>query len=253
MKRAFLFIIPFLLILISIDVLGQTTLFDETRIIYKKEMIGGIVLHGDGWGLNFAVGKHITAKSRRMIQFEIVGMKHPKEVKSFNPYYEDSRGYFYGKTNSFHILRPSYGRKHQLTDKLRKSGVEVNYMWAIGPSLGFSKPIYLEIGKPSIPYEFIVVERYDPEVHFVDDIFGRASWFEGLDEMKFHPGLFAQVGLNFEYSGKRQGIKALEAGMSIDVYPETIPIMAEIEGVENKQFYLEFYVAIKYGKKFNPR
>lgn len=208
------------------------------------------MIHGNGWGFNFGMGKYRTAKHRRMIQFEIVGMKHPKEVKSFNPYYEDARGYFFGKTNSMFIFRPSYGRKNQLTDKLRKAGVEVNYVWAIGPSFGFTKPVYLEIGKPSIPYEFIVIEEYDPEVHFVDDIFGRASWFRGFDKLGFHPGLFAQFGLNFEYADQRSSIKAIEAGLSIDAYPEDVPIMADMENVKNKQFFFEFYISIKYGKKF---
>lgn len=253
MKIAILLLFTSFSVFCSVDLQGQTTLFDDTRVIYKKEMVGGVVLHGDGWGLNFGIGKHITAKRRRMIQFEIVGMKHPKEVKSFNPYYEDSRGYFYGKMNSFMIFRPTYGRKNQLTDKLRKSGVEVNYVWAIGPSIGFTKPIYLEIGKPSIPYEFIVTEKYDPEVHFIDDIFGRASWFKGTDELKVHAGLYAQFGLNFEYASQKSGVKAIEAGVSVDVYPKTIPIMAEIGSVENKQFFFEFYVSLKFGKKFTHK
>jgi len=250
MKNAITIAFALLVILSVQNVCAQTTLFDETTVIYKKELIGGIVIHGDGWGLNFGMGKYLTAKSRRMIQFEIVGMKHPKEVKSFNPYYEDARGYFFGKTNSLLIFRPSYGRKHQLTDKLRKSGVEVNYVWAIGPSIGFSKPIFLEIGKPGIPYEIIVVEQYDPEVHFVDDIFGRASWFQGFDQLKVYPGLFAQFGLNFEYADQKSSIKAIEAGVSIDAFAERIPIMAQVENVKNKQFFFEFYVSVRYGKKF---
>ena len=35
-----------------------------------------------------------TAADRVLFSLELVGMKHPKEVKSYNPYYEDSRGYF---------------------------------------------------------------------------------------------------------------------------------------------------------------
>ena len=219
-------------------------------MIYKREMAGGVLVHGDGWGFNFGMGKYRTAKKRRMLDLEFVTMKHPKEVKSFNPYYEDARGYFFGKTRSMFILRPTYGRKNQLTDKLRKAGVEVNYVWSVGPSLAFTKPVYLEIGKPSIPYEFIVVEPYDPEVHFVDDIFGRASWFRGFDQLQFHPGLFARFALNFEYADQRSSIKAIEAGVSIDAYAKEVEIMADLEDVKNKQFFFEFYIALKYGKKF---
>ena len=37
--------------------------------------------------------------------------------------------------------------------------------------------------------------------------------------------------------------------MSVDAYLEEVPIMAELEGVENKQIFLEFYVSLKFGKK----
>ena len=139
---------------IALGGLAQQTIYDEARVPFKREMYGGIMLHGDGWGLHFHHAKHRTAVNRRLLSIEFASMKHPKEVKSFNPYYEDSRGYFYGKLNALVILRPTYGRKIQITDKIRKSGVEINWIWGIGPSIGLLKPVYLEIGKPdAIPYE----------------------------------------------------------------------------------------------------
>jgi hypothetical protein len=149
------------------------------------------------------------------------------------------------------IVRPTYGGKHQITDKIRRSGVEVNYVWGIGPSLGLAKPVYLEIGKPdNIPYETFVIERYDPAIHDVQNIYGRASYFKGFGEMKLYPGGFGRFGLNFEYSGQTTGIKAIEVGASLDAYPVVVPIMAELEGVTNKQFFFEFYLAIEFGKKY---
>ena len=239
------------LFLVSLQALSQQTIYDETRILYKKELHGGVILHGDGWGVNFFHGWHTTARSRRMLGLEVVGMKHPKEIKSFNPFYDDSRGYFYGKVNSFLVIRPTFGRKHQIADKIRNTGVEVNYVWGVGPSLGLAKPVYLQIGKPdNIPYEAIVVERYDPAVHDVHNIFGRASWFKGLGELALHPGVFGRFAFNFEYSGQTSGIKSLEAGVTVDAYPGVVPIMAEVDGMENKQVFLGFYVSLQFGKKF---
>ena len=233
---------------------GQQTVYDETRILYKKELHGGILAHGDGWGINFFHGKHRTAKSRRMLGIEIVGMKHPKEIKSYNPYYEDSRGYFYGKLNSLLMLRPGYGRKHRITEKIRKSGVELNYVWAIGPALALLKPVYLQIGhrideRDGPPYDSIVEERYDPQKHFANNIFGRASWFRGFNEMGIRPGVFGRLALNFEYAGDNTGIRALEVGTTVDAFPDVVPIMAEVEGVVNKRFFLEFYLALHFGSK----
>jgi hypothetical protein len=230
---------------------AQQTIYDETRVLYRKEMAGGVTVHGDGWGLNFVHSKHITARERRVLGVEVVGMKHPKEIKSFNPYYEDSRGYFYGKQNSMLVVRPTFGRKIQLTDKIRQRGVEVNLIWGVGPSLALLKPIYLQIGKPdNFPYQAIATEKYDPNTHGVQNIYGRASWFTGVGEMSILPGAFGRFGFNFEHSGQASGIKALEVGVSMDAYARTVPIMAEVEGIENKQFFLQFYFALQFGKKF---
>ncbi len=247
--RSFLHLAFLLLILPAAH--AQQTIYEESRVPYKKEVYGGILLHGDGWGLQFYHAKYNTARDRRLLGVEIVGMKHPKEVKSFNPYYEDSRGYFYGKANSLMIVRPTYGRKWQITDKIRRSGVEVNFIWGVGPSLGLAKPVYLQIGKPDrIPYESIVVERYDPAVHDVQNIYGRATWFNGVNEMKVNAGAFARVAFSFEYSGQVTGLKGIEVGATMDAYQKTIPIMAELEGVQNKQLFFEFYLALQFGKKY---
>lgn len=228
----------------------QVSIYDDpSRTLYSSELYGGFTAHGDGWGLHFYSGKYTTAKQRRLLGVEVVGMKHPKEVKSYNPYYEDSRGYFYGKTNSFLIVRPMFGRKVMLAEKIRSSGVEVSLVWGLGPSLGLLKPVYLQIGKPGIPYEVIVVEKYDPTVHSVNNIYGRASWFTGVGEMGLRPGAFGRFAFNFEHSTTGTGVKAIEVGATLDAFLEKVPIMAEVEGVENKQFFLEFYVSLQFGKK----
>lgn len=230
---------------------AQQTIYDEARVPFRREMYGGALLHGDGWGIHFHHAKYRTATDRRLLSVELVGMRHPKEVKSFNPYYEDSRGYFYGKLNTFTILRPTYGRKIQVTDKIRRSGVEINWIWGIGPSIGLLKPVYLEIGKPdNIPYESYAIERYDPAVHNVQNIYGRASWLNGLGELRPYLGGFGRTAMNFEYSGRTTGIKAIETGIAIDAYPVEVPIMAQFEGVTNKRFFFQFYIAVQFGKRY---
>jgi hypothetical protein len=228
----------------------QVSIYDDpSRTLYQSEAYGGFTAHGDGWGLCFYSAKYTTAKQRRLLGVEVVGMKHPKEVKSFNPYYEDSRGYFYGKSNSMLIIRPMFGRKTRLTEKVRNGGVEVSLVWGLGPSLGLLKPVYLQIGKPGIPYEVIVVERYDPAIHSVNNIFGRASWFTGVGEMQLYPGAFGRFAFNFEHATTGTGIKSIEVGATIDAFLDQVPIMAEVDGVENKQFFLEFYLSLQFGKK----
>ena len=230
---------------------AQESIYDDAaRTLYSHEMYGGPMAHGDGWGVTFQYGKYATAENRHMYGIDIASMKHPKEIKSFNPNYQDARGYFYGKLNSMVIVRPTYGRKHRIAEKIRKSAVEVNYVWGIGPSLGLLKPVYLQIGEPDFPYQTIVTEQYDPNKHFADNIFGRASWFKGLGEVKLYPGAFGRFAFNFEYAGNNTGIRALEVGASMDAYAERVPQMADLEDVgTNKQFFFELYIAMHFGAK----
>ncbi len=90
-------LLPLLFLSLGQALLAQQGIYDETRVPFRREIYGGVMVHGDGWGLNFYYAKHRDAIDRTLYGMEVVGMKHPKEVKSFNPYYEDSRGYFYGK------------------------------------------------------------------------------------------------------------------------------------------------------------
>lgn len=228
---------------------------ETKKTIYKKQYLGGGYLHSNGWGFNFAYGKNKTALLKKMFTVGFVNMKHPKEFKSFNPYYEDAKGYFFGKLNAFYILRPTYGQKEILFEKIRNSGVQISYEWGVGPALGFTKPIYLQIGfsgPGSNGYDRIVEKRYDPDKHRVDDIFGSAPWTRGLGELGFHPGLTGKLGVNFEYASDAQTITALETGIKFDAFRKKVPIMAiDKEGneVSNDRLFLNLYLAFKFGKK----
>jgi len=232
---------------------GEATIFDESVIIYDHSVYAGAILHTNGWGAHVTYTKNKGAFQSRLYQLDIVGMKHPKEVRSFNPYYDDSRSYIYGKLNNFFIIRPTIGKKYLKFDKIRKSGVAVGYNWRFGPSLGFTKPVYLEIGIPGEGSQFnyvdVIVEKYDPERHKPEDIFGRASGLRGFSELGLNPGVHGAFGLNFEYDPEREGIKGLEVGVTIDYYPlEEIDIMAF---ADNKAMFFNFYVALQFGAKFN--
>ncbi len=118
---------------------GEATIFDESVVLYDRSVYGGAILHTNGWGAHITFTKNKGAFKSRLLQFDIVGMKHPKEVRSFNPYYDDSRSYIYGKLNNFFVIRPTIGKKYLKFDKIRKSGVAIGYNWRVGPSLGFTK------------------------------------------------------------------------------------------------------------------
>lgn len=241
-----------MLLAVSTGVFGQTneeTIFDESTIIYKHAIYAGAIVHTNGWGAHLSFMKNKTAFKARLLQFEMVGMKHPKEVRTYNTIYQDGRSYIFGKLNTLTVLRASIGSRKVVFDKIRKSGVSIGYNWRMGPTLGFTKPVYLEVATGDAPIQTIIVEKYDPEEHSVDDIFGRASWFKGVNELQVHPGLHAAFGLNFNYDTKRTGMNGIEVGATLDYFPiEEIEIMAF---ANNYSVFFNFYLNLQFGKKFN--
>jgi hypothetical protein len=228
--------------------------FDDTQVLLKQEFTGGAMLHTQGWGLLLRRAKNKTFLRKRLFELEVVSMEHPKEVKSINPYYENSNSYNYGELNQVVVSRLGYGRHNVLYAKLDK-GVEIRYLYVGGFSMAWAKPIYLEIGYPSIPYEYVATERYDPHkmdeggnlLHTQDNIFGRASVFKGIENMQFYPGMYGKFGFSFEYAKRQKNVRSLEAGVIIDYYIQDVPMMARID---NPPYYLTFYLAVNFGFKW---
>lgn len=227
---------------------AQETIFEKPSTIYRNEMAGGGILHTSGWGINFRYAEFLTAFSKLAYEIDVVGLKHPKEVKSFSIYEDNVKGYFYGKLNIVTLIRPSIGIHKIIIPKQSVSGVSVGTLFHLGPSLALVKPVYLNIMEETdgLKATQIVTKKYNPSEHTIDNIYGRASYFNGLDEMKLYPGIFAKYALQFDYANERDVLKALEAGISCDFYFKKLPIMAI---TENKQVYFNLYFNLLFGKR----
>jgi hypothetical protein len=244
-------ILLFLLSLSSTLVWAQNNPFEyveEKPPLMKNEFSLGITLHTSGWGGIFRRAKNITVNKKRFYEIEVVGMKNPKEIRSVNPYFDNAKSFYYGKLNTLTVLRFGLGKQHVLFSKAEKGGVEVRLNYSGGFSLGLAKPVYLNILHEVGPGEYLVeVEKYDPGVHRVDSIYGRASFLEGFGEIKPYPGGYGKLGLTFEYGTHTTNIKCIEAGMCIDLYGKEVPVMAYID---NNQQFLNFYIHLVFGRKW---
>ena len=227
---------------------AQKPEIEKSYAMFRTEAFGGLNFNTNGWGCSFYYSKHKTAKVKRLylIQFDVV--KHPKEYKIYNPLDENSKGYVFGKMNSFATLDFGWGEKRIVYEKLRQKGVQLSLNWNFGPSVGFVKPVYLEVIKfDGLQVAGIAVEKYDPESHNLNNIYGRAPNSKGLLELKIIPGIFFKSGFNFEFSSIRDGLKAIEVGTKVNVYPRRVPIMTN---VDNKFIFTEFYLCLQFGKKY---
>jgi len=220
----------------------------DNKILYKKEMSGSIVVHTNGWGINYRKGNHITGLLKGILEIDLVSMKHNKEVKSYNPYFNNPKGFIFGKLNSLTILRAGYGFLQVLNEKPYRGGVELGCLYAGGLDLGFLKPIYVTVLDSSTALnDYFSVKKYSNDIN-QDLIYGKASFLRGFDEIKLQLGLFAKFGFNFDFGSYYEFVKALQVGAVLDFYPKPVPIMAL---TKNNNIFFNFYLSLNFGKRYN--
>jgi hypothetical protein len=224
------------------------TILDQ--VLLRKKMAGGVVLHSRGWGFQFQKGRNITYFKSIMWELNAVSMKSPKQVRTINPYFSNAKSYFYGKLNHIYVLRGGIGFDKMLNRKPYWGGIELRIVGYGGVSLAIAKPVYLYIlNFTSSYYDYeVVIEKYDPTKHFLDNIYGRAPFSRGLGELKFYPGVYGKVGMNFEYGQYNSKVKSLEIGAVFEFFPIPVPIMAFNE---SDYYFLTLYINISIGKRFN--
>lgn len=241
------FLFSLLSIVAFLKVNGQETIFEETTTIIKSESSFGIGAHTNGYQLTYRWGKYTTATTKRIFEIEGANIKHPREIKTLEQRDDNNRGFVFGKLNALFVIRPSIGYHKIIFPKQSLRGVSIGYVSHFGASIGLAKPVYLNIikfnqNRPST----LAIERFDPEIHNLSNIYGRASFFNGVSELKIHPGLFGKLGLHFDYGDDRETLRAIEVGIKVDAYFSRIPILAF---TDNNLIYPNFYLAVFFGKK----
>ena len=251
----------YILILISLfsfPIIGQELKDSQSRLdagedlkmLYRNESTFALYAHsGGGIGLAYRRGYHVHGTRKRMLEVEVQNFKHPKEIKSVNSYYDNSKGFIYGKLNSFLLIRPGIGFQNILFEKQEKKNVEIRFSYFVGATIAFAKPVYLEIIVPTADPGFNTIsqERYDPNKHFPSDIYGKAPFFRGFDQMRIIPGGYGKIALSFEYGKRYNVIKAIETGATLDVYPTHLPMMAF---APKQQVFATLYLKVVWGKKW---
>jgi hypothetical protein len=249
-----------LLFIFSVNLFAQELKDDITRlqngedlnVLYRNQSSFGVFAHtNSGIGLAYRRGKHVTAKRNRQFEIETQNFKHPKEVKSVNSNYENSKGFIYGKLNSVLLVRSGLGYQNTLFQKSDKKSVEIRFSYFVGATLAFAKPVYLDIIYTTqiygIDYNTIKTERYNPEIHTPQNILGKGAFMNGLDKTKIYPAGYAKLALSFEYADRYNSIKAIETGITADLYPKAIPIMAYNK---KQELYFSLYLKLIWGKKW---
>jgi hypothetical protein len=220
---------------------------EDLNMLYRNEASFSIFGHtAGGIGIGYRRGFHANAKRKRMFELEAQNFKHPKEVKTTSDVQGSSKPFYYGKLNAFFIVRPGVGYEHVLYQKSDKKSVEIRCAYFLGGTINFAKPVYLEV-KDDPTLTTTSIERYDPAIHNRNNIVGKAPGYIGIESTTIYPGGYAKLAFSFDYASRYNGVKAIETGAIVDVYPQVLPMMAYNK---NQQVFVELYLKFVWGKKW---
>jgi hypothetical protein len=248
MKKLLIIAVVFIIELNS--VYGQGDLNEQQKIFFRNERSFGILLNTDGFGLSYREGKRLDYLNKSIFEIDLGTLRHPKEIKLSNPYYQTPGTFVFGKINSVIFIRGGLGHQHEIYKKADLGGVAIRYFYLGGPIIAIYKPIYYKIIHPISSTEIkIVEEKLDIKKHEPGMIYSKAAFTKGLNETKFLPGIYAKGGFNFEYSKEDKIIHAIEIGAQINAFPKKIPIMAT---ASNKAIFFSLFASYRFGVVLDP-
>ena len=244
-----LLIITVILIFGIVSLYAQGELDEQQKVFFRNERSFAILLNTDGIGFGYRGAKRINYLNKRFIEIEAATLKHPKEYR-ISTYSQSSGTFVFGKLNSVFYLRGGIGHQHELFKKADLGGIAVRYFFSAGPVVAIYKPIYYRVLYPISATEFVLKEeKFDGSIAIPGDIYSKASFTKGLNEIKLLPGLYAKGGFNFEYSKKDKIIHAIEVGAQINAFPKKVPIMASSD---NKAICFSLFVSYRFGMIIDP-
>lgn len=215
---------------------------------YNSEFTWGINKNSSGGLIGGFVFKKARKLNDRMLEtfgLEIMNVKHPQEVRKSSR--STGNFFIYGKSNYLYALRFQYGRDLILFTKAPQQGVEIKAVVAIGPSIGFVAPYYIE---RSVDNSFFQTKReqYDPTnpQHSFNNILGTGNLFQGIGESKIQLGANLKAGLNFELGTIKSQVTGFEVGFLLDSYFNKIVLMPT---TTNYSLFPTVYFSLFYGTR----
>jgi hypothetical protein len=112
-----LLIILLLLNFYTCIVFAQGELDEQQKIFFRNERSFALLLSSDGYGLSYREAKRVDFRNKRFFEIEAGTLKHPREYKQQNPYYQTPGSFVFGKLNTVFYFRGSYGHQHELYSK----------------------------------------------------------------------------------------------------------------------------------------
>jgi hypothetical protein len=224
-----------------------------SNIYFKNETTVGLMLNSNGVSLSYRFARRVNLLKKNLLETEFSLVKHPKEESINSPLFPSNRSFVFGKKNNFFTLRIGIGRQVEIYSKADIGSIAIRILTTGGASIGMLKPYYYEkisVTGPGADEYTITTEKFNENIHNALDVYQRAPFFTGINELSIVPGAYLKTAVSFEYSRESHMLHIIEGGAMIEAFPKKIPIMAL---TNNNQFFLSIFVSYRFGHIVDPR
>jgi hypothetical protein len=233
-------------------------------IVYNKEFTVDFKIHTSGFGLGANWGKLKTYYRTRFFNLELVEIKHPKEIRqSFDFRIPSSgrisRSFIFGKQNNLYVLHGGIGEKRYFSEKAINRGLAVGISYSGGPMLGLLKPYHLDLIRfqEQDPTKFFIssepfLDENADKFLDLNSIYGASGFTRGFDQISIAPGAHAKFAIHLDWGAYDEFVKSVEAGVMVDVFFKTIPIMVSsplLPDTGNQAVFVNLFVNLQLGKR----
>ncbi|MBA3829099.1 MAG: hypothetical protein H0X33_09205 [Taibaiella sp.] len=222
------------------------------------ELSVGFRLQTDGWSLYVDRGRVKSDDEKRSDMFYNIGLwqaelgerKNPKEYKSTNSNLDPFAGvkptpFIFGKINNFYTFKLGIGRRVMIAGKPDPGSVSIHWVYLVGLSVGMLKPYYIKTDNEANPIKYSDATR--SKFLTESNIIGSAGFTQGLSEITFIPGFHAKTALHFDFAANRKTALAIETGMNVELYSQSIPLMINQDA---KPYFFDLFAAFQFGKRW---
>ena len=204
---------------------------------YSKEFTWGINKNTNGGligGFTFKWANSINEKQFRTFGFELMNVKHPKEIRISTT----GSPFLYPKKNYLYSVRGFYGRDFLLFKKAPQQGVQIIFTTAAGPTIGVVAPYYVRTENGTFQFDNTTMSQ--------GSITGTGHVFQGLGKSKLKFGLNAKAGIMFEMGAFKSNVTGFEIGAQLEAFTEKILI---VPTQSNRAIFSSLYLTLFYGQR----
>lgn len=207
---------------------------------YNHELLVGGKVNTNGWSGSIYYLKKKKKLTNNLWQLHFSEIKQEKQIKQQGsnkafPQLGNAGPYIFGKINNLYTLQLGFGKEKLLLPDVMEGNISISFRYSGGVSLAMLKPYYLKLiyvdySQPGDPAT-LKEQKYSTSNsdHFLNsgDVLTTAKWSKGLDEIKYIPGMFAEVCFVITPSKSKSFIQVVTLGVNVAYYTKELPIMAD--------------------------